>query len=106
MERGRASLTISYPWVVAFVFGLLHGFGFAGALNDLGLPQGEIPLALLCFNLGVEIGQLGFVAAILAIVALLGRFMKVPLKATVAAAYSIGTVAAFWTLERIHTTLL
>lgn len=105
MERGRTSLTISYPWVVAFAFGLLHGFGFASALKNLGLPQGDIPLALFCFNVGVEFGQLIFVAVILATMALIRRFMKVPRKAIVAAAYGIGIVAAYWTLERLHTTL-
>ena len=65
MERGQLSLTIARPWVVAFAFGLLHGFGFAGALVELGLPQGEIPLALLSFNIGVEFGQLAFIAVLL-----------------------------------------
>ena len=65
MRRGETSLAITWPWVVAFAFGLLHGFGFAGALRELGLPQGDIPLALFSFNVGVEIGQLIFVAAIL-----------------------------------------
>ena len=69
MERGETSLTMTWPWVVAFAFGLLHGFGFAGALVEVGLPQGDIPLALFSFNLGVEIGQLMFIAAILAVVA-------------------------------------
>lgn len=104
MERGQTSLTISAPWVVAFVFGLLHGFGFASALKDLGLPQGDIPLALFCFNLGVEIGQLMFVGVIIATAALLRRLLEVPRKAMVAQAYGIGIVAAFWTLERIHST--
>lgn len=104
MERGRTSPTIESPWVVAFAFGLLHGFGFAGALEDLGLPQDDIPLALFCFNLGVEIGQLMFVAAILAAIAALRRIVKVPREAIVASAYSIGIVAAFWTLERLHST--
>jgi hydrogenase/urease accessory protein HupE len=62
MERGQNSLAIVSPWTVAFAFGLLHGFGFAGALGDLGLPQGDIPLALLAFNIGVELGQLAFIA--------------------------------------------
>jgi len=60
LQRGQASLTARWPWVVAFSFGLLHGFGFASALIDIGLPQGDIPLALLTFNIGVEIGQLIF----------------------------------------------
>ena len=103
-ERGRTSLTIEAPWVVAFAFGLLHGFGFAGALSELGLPQGDIPLALLCFNLGVEIGQLLFVAVILIALAALSRIVKVPRGAIVASAYGIGSIAAFWTAERLVST--
>jgi hypothetical protein len=57
VNRGEASLTARYPWIVAFVFGLLHGFGFAGALGEVGLPSNEVPLALLMFNVGVEVGQ-------------------------------------------------
>ena len=62
-----ASLTVRYPWVVAFAFGLLHGFGFASALTSAGLPRSELPLALVSFNVGVEVGQLGFVALVLAL---------------------------------------
>ena len=65
LERGEIGLTARWPWVVAFAFGLLHGFGFASALSDIGLPQGDIPLALFAFNVGVECGQLAFVAAVL-----------------------------------------
>ena len=65
MRGGGAVLTARWPWLVAFCFGLLHGFGFAGALAEVGLPHHAIPIALLFFNLGVEIGQLAFVAAIL-----------------------------------------
>ena len=61
----RSHITQNYPWLVAFCFGLLHGLGFAGALAEIGLPHGEIPLALFAFNVGVELGQLGFVAVIL-----------------------------------------
>lgn len=104
MELGQSSLTISSPWIVAFAFGLLHGFGFAGALQDLGLPQSDIPLALFCFNLGVEIGQLLFVAVILSALAVLRRIVPVPRKAVIASAYAIGIVAAYWTLERVHST--
>ncbi|MGB0132249.1 HupE/UreJ family protein [Dokdonella sp.] len=103
-ERGKTSLAISAPWIVAFAFGLLHGFGFAGALKNLGLPQGDIPLALLCFNVGVEIGQLMFIALILAMAALIRRFVKVPRRALEFSAYGIGIVAAFWTVERLHST--
>jgi hydrogenase/urease accessory protein HupE len=103
-ERGQTSLTIAAPWIVAFAFGLLHGFGFASALQNLGLPQGDIPLALFCFNLGVEIGQLMFVALILAAAALLRKFLEVPRRAVLASAYSIGIIAAYWTLERLYST--
>ena len=65
--HGQTSFTIRHPWVVAFAFGLLHGFGFATGLTTMGLPQAEIPLALLLFNVGVEIGQVFFVAAIVAL---------------------------------------
>ncbi|HET9068332.1 MAG TPA: HupE/UreJ family protein [Amaricoccus sp.] len=101
LRRGETSLATDWPWLVAFAFGLLHGFGFAGALVDLGLPRPDIPLALLFFNLGVEIGQLVFVAAILAVVAALRRIFAVPQQAPVAAAYAIGTVAAFWCFGRL-----
>lgn len=101
-ERGGTSLAIERPWVVAFAFGLLHGFGFAGALQDLGLPQGDIPLALLAFNIGVEIGQLAFIAALLATLAALRRLFALPRQAILLPSYAIGIVAAFWTLERVQ----
>ena len=72
-RRGRPSLTARWPWLVAFAFGLLHGFGFAGALSEVGLPQHAIPLALLFFNLGVEVGQLAFVALVMALAWLVPR---------------------------------
>ncbi len=90
------------PWVVAFAFGLLHGFGFAGALIEVGLPESAIPLALLFFNLGVEAGQIAFVLAILATMAISRRYLSTPPSSVrMAAAYAIGTVAAFWSIERI-----
>jgi len=101
-RQGRPGLTERAPWVVAFSFGLLHGFGFASALAEVGLPQTAIPLALLTFNIGVELGQLIFVVTILVLVALAGRF--VPARADwlpAAAAYGIGSVAAFWVVERV-----
>lgn len=106
---GVANLTLRAPWIVAFVFGLLHGFGFAGALAAVGLPETDIPLALLAFNVGVEIGQLLFVAAVLLLLALgrrlavrqpIGRFQSRNL-ARPALAYLIGGVAMFWTIERV-----
>jgi len=105
MERGETSLTITWPWLVAFMFGLLHGFGFAGALVDVGLPRGDIPLALFSFNVGVELGQLMFIAAILAIIAAARRFFTIPRQAVIASAYGIGTIAAFWGVERLDAML-
>jgi hypothetical protein len=100
--RGRPGLTARAPWVVAFCFGLLHGFGFAGALAEVGLPQKANPVALLMFNLGVELGQLIFVAAALAIGAVLAR-LPIPRRPWMdyAIPYAIGAVAMFWVIERV-----
>jgi hydrogenase/urease accessory protein HupE len=100
--RGQPGLTERAPWIVAFAFGLLHGFGFAGALSEVGLPQSDIPLALLTFNLGVEAGQLAFVAAILGVVAS-GRVLVAapPVWVRLAPAYAIGPLAAYWLIERV-----
>jgi hypothetical protein len=100
--RGETSFTIRHPWVVAFAFGLLHGFGFASGLAAIGLPRGDIPLALLMFNVGVEIGQLAFVALIL----LLVRAFKVlqvywPRPVALLPAYAVGSLGAFWTIQRL-----
>jgi hydrogenase/urease accessory protein HupE len=97
---GRTSLTERRPWLVAFAFGLLHGLGFAGALRDVGLPQHAIPLALLFFNVGVELGQLAFVAAIAALAAALNRIVPRLRRLDVAVAYAIGVVASYWVVER------
>ena len=104
-RQGKFSLTERYPWIVAMTFGLFHGLGFAGALSEVGLPQHDIPLALLMFNVGVELGQIAFVLAILIVMSLLrlastrlpafapaGRWQLVP--------HAIGCVAAYWTIER------
>jgi hydrogenase/urease accessory protein HupE len=109
-RRGMPSLTARWPWLVAFCFGLLHGFGFAGALAEVGLPHHAIPVALLFFNLGVEVGQLVFVAAVLTAGALFRRAIALRLQPAlvqraadrldVTAAYAIGAVAAFWLIER------
>jgi hydrogenase/urease accessory protein HupE len=89
------------PWVIAFAFGLLHGFGFAGALAEIGLPDGEIPTALLAFNLGVEAGQLLIVGTGLILLAIIRRVAAARLYAARGAmAYAIGSVAAFWLIER------
>ena len=101
-REGKMGIAARAPWVVAFAFGLLHGFGFAGALSEVGLPAGHIPAALLFFNVGVEIGQLIFVAVVLSLAALF-RLARNPLPgwATVAPAYLIGSVAMFWVIERV-----
>lgn len=102
VNRGQASMTARYPWIVAFAFGLLHGFGFAGALSDVGLPQNEVPLALLMFNVGVELGQLIFIAAILALVMALRKVRSQwPAWIYQLPAYGIGSVAAFWLIDRV-----
>jgi hydrogenase/urease accessory protein HupE len=99
-RNGRPGITRRKPWLVAFTFGLLHGFGFAGALMEIGLPEHVIPLALLFFNLGVEIGQLFFIAAVFLAWALLRR-VPWPQWAWRVPVYGIGSMAAFWTIERI-----
>ncbi len=100
--RGETSFTIRHPWVVAFAFGLLHGFGFASALTSAGLPKAELPTALLSFNVGVEIGQLSFVALIL----LLERAFRIlqvrwPRWAEALPGYAVGSLGAFWTVQRL-----
>lgn len=100
--RGHASLTERRPWVVAFAFGLLHGLGFAGALAEIGLPQNAVPAALLCFNIGVEIGQLLFVGAVLAVVigsrSWLQRMFQM---LRWLPPYAIGGVASYWLIARV-----
>lgn len=100
-QRLESSFTVRSPWWVAFAFGLLHGFGFAGALTTTGTPAGNVPLALLAFNVGVEAGQLAFVLA-LVLVARAVRTLRVdwPQGIQVVPAYVVGTCGAFWTLER------
>lgn len=101
-ESGRESITYRSPWLVAFIFGLVHGFGFAGALSEIGLPQGQIPLALLFFNIGVELGQLLFVAVVLSCLMVLRRIrLTLPQGAGLAAPYTIGSVAMFWMIQRV-----
>ena len=101
-HNGQFSLTESYPWVIAFIFGLFHGLGFAGALSEIGVPQHEVPLALFMFNVGVETGQLLFIAAVLGLLALFKRLpLATPEGAWRLLPYGIGSVAAFWTIERV-----
>lgn len=100
-RTGRKTLTQAAPWAVASGFGLLHGLGFAGALAEVGLPAAEIPLALFSFNVGIELGQLAFVAAVLLVAALLARLPWTwPRWSAALPAYAIGTMAAFWFVER------
>lgn len=101
--RGNPGLTARAPWLVAFSFGLLHGFGFAGALAEVGLPQNAIPIALFAFNIGVELGQLIFVGVALVAGAVLAR-VPLPQHAWMSyvAPYSIGAVAMFWVVERVE----
>jgi len=111
-KSGVPRLATHAPWLVAFVFGLLHGFGFAGALQEIGLPQKDVPLALLFFNVGVEAGQLMFVAAVVGVFSVLTRFVRrqgsydhgpwhseTLIRTPVA--YPIGSLAAFWTVQRV-----
>lgn len=101
VSLGRPGLTQRRPWIVAFVFGLLHGFGFAGALNEIGLPEQSIPLALLLFNVGVELGQLGFIAVVSLAYVILRRYISTHRQwQNQLAGYAIGSVAAYWTIER------
>jgi hypothetical protein len=100
--RGQTSFTIRHPWVVAFAFGLLHGFGFASALTSAGLPRAELPLALLSFNVGVEIGQLGFVLLVLLIERAF-RILEIHWPRWVQAlpGFAVGSLGAFWTIQRV-----
>ena len=96
----RPTLMRRYPWPMALLFGLLHGMGFAGALREVGLPQGEIPMALFSFNVGIELGQLVFVLGLALGAAVLRRIaLPLPMPQRVAV-YVMGSLAAFWTIER------
>lgn len=104
-QRGQDGLTLRQPWLVAFGFGLLHGAAFAGALKQIGLPEGNIPASLFLFNVGVEIGQLLFVGVVMAVLWLLSRLRwpaAAPRLAWLAACYAIGSFSFFWFLERLH----
>ena len=101
-NQGQFTLSERFPWLVAFTFGLVHGLGFAGALSEIGVPQNEVPLALLMFNVGVETGQVMFVVVVSLLLAGLNRLhSRSVLTLERAAPYAIGGVATFWTLERL-----
>jgi len=100
--RGQTSFTIRHPWVVAFAFGLLHGFGFASGLKTMGLPQVEIPLALLLFNVGVEIGQIFFVGMIVALERAFRTLeIRWPRLVEALPGYAVGSLGAYWTMQRL-----
>lgn len=102
ISRERPTVLGRQPWLMAASFGLLHGLGFAGALAEVGLPAGEIPLALCSFNLGIELGQLVFVAGLLVLGAILGPLRpRLPAWSSALPTYGIGVLAAFWTFERL-----
>lgn len=101
-NKGEKTLTAKYPWVVAFAFGLLHGFGFAGALADIGLPQTAIPSALLFFNIGVEVGQIAFVLAILGVTWLIKKSkLTIPNWLKLVPSYCIGGISSYWLIDRV-----
>ena len=101
-RRGREGITSRAPWVVALTFGLLHGLGFAGALSDIGLPQGNIPLALLFFSFGVETGHFLFIGTVLSLITLARRAKLIaPRWAELVPTYAIGGVAMFWLIQRV-----
>jgi len=101
-KQGKIGMTSRFPWIIAFIFGLLHGFGFAGALAEIGLPQHAIALALIFFNIGVELGQLMFVITIVFTVTMLQKltYKKFLDQSQTIVVYSIGGVSAFWLIER------
>jgi hydrogenase/urease accessory protein HupE len=103
-HQGKIGVTERYPWLIAFIFGLFHGLGFAGALSEIGVPPHEVPLALLMFNVGVETGQLLFIAGVLSLIAVIKCLpLNMPQGTWRIMPYSIGSVAAFWTIERVAT---
>ena len=101
-RQGRPGLSAKWPWIVAFTFGLLHGLGFASALKEVGLPQQAIPLSLLFFNVGVELGQLLFIAVVAAVAATARRIpIRIPRRAELVPPYAVGSVAMFWVIQRV-----
>ncbi|VAX06894.1 Membrane protein [hydrothermal vent metagenome] len=102
-RQGRVGMAAKWPWLVAFIFGLLHGFGFAGALAEIGLPEQAVPMALIFFNVGVEIGQLIFIAIVIILAQLIHRMNQSQLlkRAEIISIYAIGGFSSFWLFERI-----
>lgn len=107
LYRGHPGLTVYYPWLIAFTFGLLHGSAFAGALKEIGLPPNAIPLSLLLFNVGVEIGQLSFVGCVMVVIWAISKLPRaLPDWTRWITPYAIGSFSGFWFLERLHTALI
>jgi hypothetical protein len=101
-NQGVLTLSERYPWLIAFTFGLVHGLGFAGALSEIGIPQNEVPLALLMFNVGVETGQVVFVLGVTLLLTAIHKVRSGSAEALIRAApYAIGSLAAFWTVQRV-----
>jgi hydrogenase/urease accessory protein HupE len=105
-RQDKTGLIERFPWIVAFTFGLLHGFGFASALSEVGLPQSAIPVALFFFNVGVEVGQLLFIASVFAVMGFARQLTRrigvsQPAWAWLVPPYAIGGVATFWLIQRI-----
>ncbi len=102
MINNRVTFTRKYLGIVAFIFGLLHGFGFSSVLASIGLPQDEIALSLFSFNLGIEIGQLLFIALVSLILMVAKKYISRYEKAIkVSVAYYIGALSSFWLIERV-----
>ena len=95
----RSRLTMANPWIMAFIFGLLHGLGFAGALSDIGLPEDDLWLALLLFNVGLELGQIMVIAIVMALIWIARRYAGLPIIIR-SGAWAMGALAAFWTIDR------
>lgn len=102
-ESVRSPLTRAAPWLMAFAFGLLHGFGFAGALADIGLPRDQLALSLFLFNVGIEIGQLGVIGVMIGAAWLLGRpaHRRAGFRLEQAFCIATGCLAGFWTIDRV-----
>ncbi len=101
-QRNHVSIIVQKPWLITCTFGLLHGFGFAGALSETGLPQDAIPTALLFFNIGIEFGQIFFIIFVLTLIKLIEKFIpKMYPTINLSLTYAIGIIAAFWTIERV-----
>jgi len=102
-QQGQSGYATKWPWLIAFIFGLLHGFGFAGALTEIGLPQQAIPLALVLFNVGIEPGRLLFVLGVVLLTWLLHKLgrQKLLRRAETVVIYSIGGLSSLWLFERI-----